>query len=208
VCHHEILSQFFTLFLNLFAPLVNLDPAFYVVLLTLIFVISKPAGGILFGVAFWTVARNISKSSIVRDYMIISAYGLVLLFISNQSVAVSDAFYPPFGLATVSLMGLAAYLVLVGIYSSAISMSEDSKLRQSIRQFALRESKLLDSIGTAQMEQEIRKKVLAFTKQNQDRMTEETGIHPSLTDEDVKAYLEQVINEVKNPKMSNDGNDA
>jgi hypothetical protein len=121
---------------------------------------------------------------------------------------VSDAFYPPFGLATVSLMGLAAYLVLVGIYSSAISMSEDSKLRQSIRQFALREAKLLDSIGTAQMEQEIRKKVLAFTKQNQDRMTEETGIHPSLTDEDVKAYLEQVINEVKNPEMSNDGNDA
>jgi hypothetical protein len=56
------------------------------------------------------------------------------------------------------------------------------------------------------MEHEIQKKVIEFTKRNQDRMAEETGIQPSLTDEDVKAYLEQVIKEVKKPKMSNDGN--
>ena len=42
----------------------------------------------------------------------------------------------------------------------AISVSEDSKLRQSIRHVALREPKLLDSIGIAQMEQEIQKRVL------------------------------------------------
>ena len=81
-------------------------------------------------------------------------------------------------------------------------------MRQSIRQFILGEPKLLDSIGTAQMEQEIQKKVIEFTKRNQERMAEKTGIQPSLTDEDVKAYLEQVIKEVKKPKMSNDRNDA
>ena len=41
------------------------------------------------------------------------------------------------------------------------------------------------------------KKVITFTKRNQDRMTEETGIQSSLTDEDMKEYLEQVIREVK-----------
>jgi len=61
----------------------------------------------------------------------------------------------------------------------------------------MKESRLLDSIGTAQMEQEIQNKVLTFTKRNQERMAEETGIQPSLTDEDVKEYLEQVIREVK-----------
>ena len=81
-------------------------------------------------------------------------------------------------------------------------------MRQSIKQFTLGEPKLLDSIGTAQMEQEIQKKVIEFTKRNQDKMSEETGIQPSLTDEDVKAYLEQVIKEVKKPKTSNDGNNA
>jgi hypothetical protein len=94
-------------------------------------------------------------------------------------------------------MGLSSYLLLLGVYSSAISVSEDSKLRQSIREFTLAEPKLLDSIGTAHMEQEIEKRVLALTKQNQDRMAEETGIQSSLTDDDVKEYLEQVIKEVK-----------
>jgi len=105
--------------------------------------------------------------------------------------------YPPFGLPTISFIGLASYLVLTGIYSSAISAAEDSKLRQSIRNFTLKETNLLDSIGMAQMEQEIQKRVLALTKQNQDRMAEETGIQSSLTDEDMKRYLEQVIEEVK-----------
>jgi hypothetical protein len=65
----------------------------------------------------------------------------------------------------------------------------------------MKEAKLLDSIGTAQMEQEIQNKVLAFTKQTHDRMAEETGIQPSLTDEDVKAYLGQVIKEVKKDRQ-------
>ena len=49
----------------------------------------------------------------------------------------------------------------------------------------------------AQMEQEIQKKVMTLTKRNQERMAEETGIQSSLTDGDVKEYLEQVIREVK-----------
>src|SRR5712692_5727903 len=122
--------------------------------------------------------------------------GLALIFGSEQSIILANRPYPPFGLATISFLGLSSYLVLVGIYSSAISLSEDSKLRQSIRNFAI-ESKLLDSIGMAHMEQEIQKRVLAFTKQNQDRMAEETGIQSSLTEEDMREYLQQVIEEVK-----------
>lgn len=82
-------------------------------------------------------------------------------------------------------------MMLVGIYSSAISVAEDSNLRKSIRDFALGQSRLLDSIGSAQMEQEIEKRVLVFTKQIQDRMFGE----PSLTEDETKQYLEQVIRE-------------
>ena len=191
-------SQFLTISLNLFAPLLASQAIFYGVILTLIFSFSKPAGAILFGIAFWIVARNVRRSSsIVKDYMIISAYGLVLLFTSSQASVLVTGPYPPFGLATASFIGLSSYLVLVGIYSSAISLAEDSKLRQSIRDFAIKEAKLLDSIGTAHMEQEIQRRVLSLTKQNQNKMVEETGIQSSLTDDDVKEYLEQVIEEVK-----------
>jgi hypothetical protein len=204
------LSQFLTIFLNLFTPIINVEPVSYGIVLTLAYTFSKPAGGILFGIAFWTIARNIPQSSVVRDYMLISAYGLVLLFVSNQAIVLAEVPYPPFGLATVSFIGLSAYLVLLGIYSSAISVSEDSKLRQSIRTFAIKESRLLDSIGMAQMEQQIHRKVIEFTKQNQDKMAEETGIQSSLTEEDMKQYLEQVIREVKMQKSTtgktNNGN--
>ena len=122
-------------------------------------------------------------------------------------------------------MGLSAYLILVGIYSSAISVSEDSILRQSIRTIAIKESSLLDSIGmaqmeqqiqrkvfpsirasllelvdnigTAQMEQEIERRVLKVAKEQQDVLTEQSGIESSLTEDDMKEYLEQVIKEVK-----------
>ena len=132
--------------------------------------------------------------------MIISGYGLLLLFISNQAVVLVNIIYPPFGLVTVSFMGLASYMLLLGVYSSAISVSEDSKIRQSIRHVALRDPKLLDSIGIAQMEQEIQKRVLAATRKTQEIMTEETGILSSLSEEDMKLYLQQVIEEVQESK--------
>jgi hypothetical protein len=115
--------------------------------------------------------------------------------------------YPPFGLITVSFMGLSSYLVLVGIYCSAISVSEDSNLRQLIRNFAFKESKLLDSIGTAHMEQEIRKKVVVLTKRSQDIMQKETGVLASMTEDDLKNYLEEVIKELKKPMGTNNRTD-
>jgi hypothetical protein len=133
--------------------------------------------------------------------MMISAYGMMLLFFSNQATGLALVPYPPFGLATVSIFGLSSFLIFVGSYSSAISVAEDSELRKSIRRYAIQESRLSDSIGMAQMEREIERNVLAFTKRNQDKMTEETGIQPSLSEIDMKQYLEQVLQEVSKQKM-------
>jgi hypothetical protein len=85
----------------------------------------------------------------------------------------------------------------IGNYSSATSLSEDTKLRQSIRKYAIDQSRLLDSIGTAQMEQELRKTVLTIAKKQSDRMVEESGVQPSLSEDDMKQYLEEVIREIK-----------
>jgi hypothetical protein len=130
--------------------------------------------------------------------MMISAFGMMLLFSSNQAADLGNVPYPPFGLATVSFFGLASYLVFIGIY--AISVAQDSESRKSIRGFAMKDSKLLDSIGTAQMEREIEKKAITLTKRYQDRMTEETGIQSSYLEDDIKEYLEQVIQEVQKQK--------
>jgi hypothetical protein len=190
------LSQFQTILFDLFAPLRLSDPILFGIVFTLVFSLAKPIGGILFGIAFWTVARRVSQHAI-KDYLMVSAFGIILLFTSNQATDLIIAPYPPFGLVTVSFMGLSSYMLLVGIYSSAISISQDSVLRKSIRTLAESEFKLLDSIGTAQVEQEVLRKVMPVVKRQAHNIKEETGITSTLSDEDVKQYLDDVLKEVR-----------
>lgn len=150
------LSQFPALLFNLFGSLIISSPTFFGIVLTLFFSLSKIAGGILFGIAFWTIAKHLPNNTAVKSYMIIAAYGLILFYISNQagsSLFQLGGVYPPFGLLTITIIGFSSYLMLVGIYSSAISVAQDSRLRRSIRKSIQQQSSLLDRIGTAQMQQ-------------------------------------------------------
>jgi hypothetical protein len=153
------------------------------------------AGGILFGVAFVSAARGIEKGSPVKNYMMIAAYGLVLLFVSGTGT-VNQASYPPYGLATVSFLGLSSYLVLVGLYSSAISVSEDVKLRQSIRKSLSDDPKLLESIGVAQLEHDMKRRVLKIAESYSNAMAEDTGVKPSITDAEIGEYVDTVLEEL------------
>jgi hypothetical protein len=80
------------------------------------------------------------------------------------------------------------------------SNTEDTKLRQSIRKIAIEESRLLDSIGSAEMQQQIEKRIIASTRAAKYSMTEQSGIESSLTEEDVKQYVEKVLREIKGQK--------
>ena len=193
------LSQFQFVFIDMFTSFRMSDPILFGIAYTLFFHATTPIGAALFGIAFWSVARSVNSDA-VKQYMMISAFGMMLLFSSNQASDLGNVPYPPFGLVTISFFGLASFLVFVGIYSSAISVAQDSELRKSIRGFALKDSKLLDTIGTAQMQREIEKRVIALTKRYQDRMTEETGIQSSYVEDDIKEYLEEVIQEVHKRK--------
>jgi hypothetical protein len=188
-------SQFLIFSFGLIRPLLISNPTFYGILFTIIFTLSKPIGGIIFGIGFWLIARNIQKNNIVRSYLVISAYGFLLLFASNQALVLTFTQYPPFGLVTISFVGLSSYLALVGIFSSAISISQDADLRREIRRLAIKESKLLDSIGRAQIEEQVRKRVLHLTRVGKSGM-EEAGISSTLDEEEVTRYLEDVLKEI------------
>ncbi|MDQ3884758.1 MAG: hypothetical protein M3239_04865 [Thermoproteota archaeon] len=189
------LSQILTLWPILAQPSPDVSESYTLYLLTF-YTLSPMAGGILFGVAFWTAARSIRHNSIVKDYMNISGYGIVLLLVSSTA-SVAGASYPPFGLASLSFVGLSSYLVLVGLYSAAVSVSQDSKLRRYIRNSVAKELDLIGSIGSTRMKQEIEKKVINIAKDYSDNMADESGIQSSSTEEDIKHYLEQVLTEVK-----------
>src|SRR5919197_1558300 len=179
-------------FFNLYTPQTDTEAFYYYIYASL----NSTAGGILFGFAFRSIGKSIAHNSNVRNYMTICAYGFVLLFISNQATLIA-APYPPFGLITVSFMGLSAYLMFVGLYSAAISISGDIRLRQSIRKSGMEESKLLVSIGAAQMEQKIQTKVIEKAKGHAEIMMQQTGVQSSLTEHEMKQYLSTVLKEIK-----------
>jgi hypothetical protein len=135
--------------------------------------LNSTAGGLLFGFAFLIVARHI-HNDMFKGYMIISAFGFVLLFISNQVTLVASS-YPPFGAVTICFFGLSSYLILIGLYTSAISVSQDAGLRRS----------------QAEMQREIQKWVKDLSD-----IHEKTNTSSTMSEDDVKSYVEEVINEV------------
>ncbi|HZA70938.1 MAG TPA: hypothetical protein VE548_14675, partial [Nitrososphaeraceae archaeon] len=186
------LSQFPALFFNLFDSLIISNPTFFGIVLTLVFSLSKIAGGILFGIAFWTIAKHLPDITVVKSYMVIAAYGLILFYISNQagsSLFQLGGVYPPFGLPTIAVIGFSSYLILVGIYSSAVSVAQDSRLRRAIRKSVQQQSSLLDKIGTAQMQQEIENRVLSTIKSQAENLRSETGIETSLDENEIREYM-------------------
>ena len=129
--------------------------------------------------------------------MIINRLWICSIFYCLLMLGLLQAGYPPFGLADVSFVGLSSFIILVGLYQSAISVAQDVQLRKSIKTSVMNESKLLDSIGTAQMTEETENRLMKMTRAVADVLTEESGVQPSLTDVEIKEYLHEVIAEVK-----------
>jgi hypothetical protein len=147
-------------------------------------------GNVMFGIAFFMMGRRIAP---IRDYLYIAAVGFTIVGFAH----VSNALQFTFGATSHSLVMLSSYLFSVGLYGAAISISQDTKLRQAIRKSAREECVLLDSIGKAQVEQEIEKKVIMMAKSQQNSMADETGVRPSLKEEEMKSYVEKVMEEIK-----------
>src|SRR5688572_30048548 len=139
------------------------------------------------------------RTPIIRDYMMITGYGFVLFFIATTTT-IAGAGYPPFGFINVLLVGPFSFLLLNGLYRSAVCVAEDSKLRQSIKVLANRESRLLDMSASAEVQREIKNKVMATVKAGAKHLEEESGIEPSLTDAEIQEQLELVTSELRGRK--------
>ena len=152
-------------------------------------------GNIVFGLAFFVIARRIASSRI-KDYLIITGIGDTIVGIALSTSALE----PTYGAAAHSLVLLSSYLFSIGLYVCAISLAQDSSLRKTIRKSRIG---LVDNIGTAQMEQEVRKRILKMVEDGKDRMEEQTGgLSYSVTEKDVREYVELVIDERKHSTIA------
>ena len=171
----------------------EVDPVTVSIILGTFLSLSKPIGGLVFGVAFWNISKIISYERNMRTSMIIAGWGILLIFSANQATTQNVAPYPPFGLGTVTVLNIAAYLMLLGIYSSASLVSANNGLRKFIHKHAL---KLLNPIGQAEMEKEIQKTVKKISD-GKEIASIDTETTFELDEKELKKYLDNVIKEVK-----------
>jgi hypothetical protein len=188
------LSQFQPFIVAFLSGYLLSDPLVFTALYAITFTAIKPLGGFLFGLAFWLISRRV-ESKFVKDYLFISGSGLLLFFASNQAILLLSYPYPPLGLVAICYLGLSSYLILAGVYSSAVSVAQDDKLRRLIRKSIEQQANLLDSIGTSEMHDKIFKKVVQTSKIASKSMEDETKISPSLTSEQIASYINEVMKE-------------
>jgi hypothetical protein len=158
----------------------------------LVFRAGTIASSLLFGLAFYVTARNL-KSVKIKDYLTIAAVGIATVGIANEISALQQTY----GVAAHSLVLLSSYLFVIGLYSSALSVSQDSSLRKLVKKSTVG---LLDNIATAEMEQQTLRRIMKMVQDDQQKMEEKSGISSSMTEEDIKQYVEQTIMETRKLK--------
>jgi hypothetical protein len=194
------LGEFQPFLINLFDPIRILDPIIFGVSYTLFFSAAKPIGGILFGIVLWSIGKS-SKSVEFRDYMTISAIGMMILVTANQPSGLVLAPYPPFGLVTISFLGLASYLFFTGISYSALSVANRKELRLSIKKSFGSSLNLIHDIGAAHMEENVQKTVKKINSDLSEKIADETGVYVSLDDKEIKDMIQEIIKEAKLSKQ-------
>ena len=165
----------------------------------LVFSFGGIIAGILFGISFLSIARTLKTNSIVRNQLMLTAYGFLLFYLAGSAYA-SQAAYPPYGLISVSLIGFSCYLIYSGLYSAAQTISQDNALLRSIRKSVTEQANFLGGIGTAQRNKELESRVLKIAKNLEEEIEEKSGVETSLTENEVVDYVQYVINEIHGNK--------
>ena len=147
-----------------------------------------------------SLGRQITSSrNKIINYLIIAAFSTILVSPTTNNWITNNS-YPPFGAIQRAFVVLASFLFSIGIYSVALSVAQDAELRHLARKYA-KEYSLLDTLGNAQENAEILRKVVKLIHKQAGAMEKETGVESSMIDDnEVRQYLDLVIGETRGKK--------
>jgi hypothetical protein len=146
-----------------------------------------------------TLGRQTSSRNKIINYLIISALATILISPTTNNWITNNS-YPPFGAIQRAFLVLASFLFSIGIYSVALSVAQDSELRHLARKY-VKEYALLDTLGNAQENAEIMRRLVKLIHQHADDMKKETAVEsPMLDVNEVRQYIDLVITESRGKK--------
>jgi hypothetical protein len=158
----------------------------------------QQVGGVLFGIYYWVASRKMLNTR-VKTYLVFSALGMMFIFAANEIHALLITFFPPFGLITVSFMGLGTYLLYIGIFNLAALIARNSEIRNELNQ-KVEELSLVKNIARSEIERIVEGQVRTAYKYVPDG---ESDIRNYVFEHDeLKELVQEVMKEVNLRKRS------
>lgn len=190
------LFPFEVYFGNIFSPLLLDSPITFSIIYLLVFSATKQVGALLFSLAFLSASSLITKDK-VRKSLLISAIGISIVFGINEVATLQYRMLPPYGLISAAFMPLGSYLLLIGLFTSASNVAQDTELRKEFYKTAKSQLALLKTIGVTQMEKELESKFKIVEKRVRMSGTTEAPV-----EDDVKKLLHDVLSELYSKEKS------
>jgi hypothetical protein len=119
---------------------------------------------------------------------------MAILFGTFEIAPLQYHVYPPYGFITQAFIPLGAYLLLVGVFTSAKVISRDSAVRKEFYKSASSQLSLLKTIGVSQMEKELEKQIKSVEQKVTSSETDDDI--PELEEENVEKILHELLNEL------------
>jgi len=155
--------------------------------------LSPLVGGLIFGLSFYYTSKSLPKNSKLRTYLNITGHGFIILLISNQYNIILHYPYPPYGLLAISSTYLGGYLLLVGIYSTALSSAQNIKIHNEISKIVQANSKFSHEMAKAVFIDGIEKQITKIEK----GIEEDSGVESVPDPKELRDYIEQIIEQKK-----------
>jgi hypothetical protein len=153
----------------------------------------KQIGGLLFGIVFWAIASKVNRK-ILKIPLRTAGIGMILLFGSAVLHGLTLIVSPPFGLVTISFMGLASYMLLMGIFSAAKELSRDVLVRREIYKLVGERPDLFTNIGRAEVTKILEKRVSKILANRKDKV--DVPLMHELEESDYKKFIEDALAEL------------
>lgn len=154
--------------------------------------------------------RQINSNNKMVNYLLITAVSTILVS-PTANDWINNTFYPPFGAIQRAFLVLSSFLFSIGIYSVALSVSRDAKLRQFARKY-VREYVLFDTLGNAEMEVEIEKRLVKLMRTQAHSMATEAEREVAggsqMTEIEIRRYLDMAIEDIKKAKQQDNATNA
>jgi hypothetical protein len=153
------------------------------------------AGGLMFGFAFFVLSRTITHTQL-KNSVVMSGVGLILLFGANATSLIIMTTYPPWGVLSTTFLIVGSYSLIIGLDSAGLYIATDSSLRRIIQNSPRMNYDILRSFGHTKVEEIVTRKVDSISKQVYQEIKSDNLFRLSSEPTNVREYVDEVLKEV------------